>query len=259
MEKPEISNGAAVAILVAVVFAILFVINLPSGALTWEGWAGWAQAVFSVLAIVAAIEISRHQAKVAKQRELNQEVRDQIVMLESIATEVRAAWSNFLEQVGGGLPVAETSLDQSKFAIADQPFPVYRALVPRIATIENSQLRSDIVKIYSQASSLLLKLGLHNELVKEQDDLEFKLATATTLPSKASITEVENILAVHDVTAVGLSQHDTLTRQLSKAIKQITNVDGQILAAVNNLHPVVQDVLTRISEDVDKLKKTLPE
>ncbi|MNX72687.1 hypothetical protein D3C86_1040520 [compost metagenome] len=54
----------------------------------------------------------------------------------------------------------------------------------------------------------MLKLGLHNELVKEQDDLVCRLAMATTLPTCASLTDVEDILALHDVTTVGVSQHD---------------------------------------------------
>ncbi|MNL13964.1 hypothetical protein D3C87_1348880 [compost metagenome] len=64
-----------------------------------------------MLAIVAAIEIARHQIKIAKQRELDLEIREQIVMLESIATEVQGARSNFTEQVGQTLPTGGAELN----------------------------------------------------------------------------------------------------------------------------------------------------
>lgn len=256
MEKPQISNGAAVAILVAVVFAILFVTNLPSGQLSWEGWAGWAQAVFSVAAVIAAIEISRAQNRDARRRDLDQEVREQIVLLESIAVELKTSWEFFRAQISSRTSEVAPLSSGWRFTSSESSFPVYRALVPRIAIVPDQALRVSILRIYAFANAFLLKLSLHNTLVNERDELLFKMANASTRNAEASPLELDDILAAEDVLAIGLSPYEALRRRLERVKAQLKDVAQQIEEAIPFLEAEVPKITDRIADVVCSLTGT---
>ncbi|MPS76551.1 MAG: hypothetical protein E2591_00580 [Achromobacter sp.] len=253
MEKPEISNSAAVAILVAVAFAIVFVVNLPSDRLSWEGWAGLAQAVLSVGAVIAAIEISRKQNQHALRRDLEHEAREQVVLLESIAVELKTSLETFNAQISRRITDDVPLSAGWRFSSSESSFPVYRALVSRIAIVPDQALRVSILKIYSFANALLLKLSLHNTLINEQDELLFRMASASTRKAEASPIDLDDVLVVEDVLTIGLSPYEALRRQLEKVKAQLNDVSQQINDAVPYLEKEVPRITDRIASLVSSL------
>lgn len=209
--------------------------------------------MLSVSAVIAAIEISRKQNLDALRRDSDHEAREQVVLLESIAVELKSSLETFRAQISSRMTDDVPLSAGWRFSSSESSFPVYRALVPRIAIVPDQALRVSILKIYSFANALLLKLSLHNTLINEQDELLFRMACASTRKAEASPLDLDDILVVEDVLTIGLSPYEALRRQLEKVRAQLNDVSQQIKEAVPYLEEEVAKITDRIAGVVSSL------
>ncbi|MFY2030360.1 hypothetical protein ACOTDE_26975 [Achromobacter xylosoxidans] len=225
---------------------IAFAMHYPTNS---DHWAAWMQAFGSVAAIAAAIWVFRGEAELQRTRDAQHARVEQIVMLESLATEIEAVWSNFDADVGEALERSKRDPTDWTFAYSDSLFPVYQAQVPRIGLIEDDALRQKILRLYSSAKAYLLRMKLHNELSAKAEELTFRRAIAshTAVPNAAGITL--------------RSEFAEIAEKLRRTQTKLNANGRQIVDGVRSLRLEVDAVLAEIKAATSQLKEAgnLPE
>lgn len=210
----------------------------------------WVQAIGSIFAIFASAGIVFWNQKLDLIRQRERDIQNLRVMLESIKTEVKATWEDFEASIGTLGVDAKEDASECVFVYAEQSFPVYQALVPRIAMIPSPDLRMQIVRTYSKLNSFVLRLGLHTELRKKVNQLRFHLAVARTAPSGASILEMTDILSSPDVTAVGISEYEAVSREWQRTHTELSKVGALIAKSAGEIRVDISELIDRIDGEV---------
>lgn len=233
------SCGEALIGLGVISMCIAFALHYPTQS---DHWAAWMQAFGSVAAIAAAIWVFRNEAALQRQRDKEHALTEQIVMLESLATEIRTVWSNFEDAIGTALTHAKRGPVDWRFAYSDSIFPVYQAQVPRIAVIADPALRHRILFLYSSAKSYLLKMKLHNELSEKVEGLIFRRA-------------ISSDAAVQDSAGMTIrSEYAEVSARLQVTEGQLDKNGRQIVDGVEPMREEVEALLADIKEAVNQLK-----
>ncbi|TQJ97289.1 hypothetical protein [Achromobacter sp. SLBN-14] len=234
------SCGEALIGLGFIAMCIAFALHYPTNS---DHWAAWIQAFGSVAAIAAAIWVFRSEAELQRKRDTEHARVEQIVMLESLATEIEAVWANFDAAVGAALERETKGPRDWTFAYSDSLFPVYQAQVPRIGVIENDDLRQRILHLYSSAKAYLLKMKLHNELSTKEEELTFRRATA----SRSSVPS--------DAGQAISSEFDEISKKLDRTREKLNANGQQIVDGVGLLRIEVDAALAHIRTAKSKLKE----
>ncbi|MDQ2140928.1 hypothetical protein RBI14_22430 [Alcaligenaceae bacterium B3P038] len=217
-----------------------------------QGAASWFQAVFSVLAILAAVGTFYRQQSNERRRIRELEREELRVILEGIQSEVTTLWDQFDSFVGKAISESESGPVGWMIVHSDRTFPVYQALVPRIALVKNPPLRTMIFGTYAQASSLLKSFDLLNQMNERAEKLTYELSRAATAPTGASPLEIQDVLASPDLLAVGLSEYDAVSRYLQYTKDVRNRVAQQIKDDVGELRGHVEKVNSALSLELAK-------
>jgi hypothetical protein len=128
-------------------------------------WAGWVQAVGSISAILITLGLTNYQIKQQQKGELGREqeetrriclaIRDELTMLQKIFTTSANVAALLRLHPGEIFNVAVPTV------VPNERFSIYRAVLGRLTTIEDDQLRQDIIWAYETAIGQI-HAGLQN-------------------------------------------------------------------------------------------------
>lgn len=152
-----------------------------------HGWpsstvaAAWIQATGSVLAILAAFFIAQDQHRKELKRQASRR-RDEMEaiskaerveearLLQALRDEIEVRTLQFHLIVGEELEKCSTRalpFFDSYNLMAEDPFPVYRSLLPRLTLIQNKEVRQKIIRCYAAMESLVLTVMTNSEFARE--------------------------------------------------------------------------------------------
>jgi hypothetical protein len=136
--------------------------------LSKSDWSGWVQAVGSVGAILVAVGVAHHQSESQREREESKGRDDVSGLLRCLRSELEVALAQLVAGVG---PLIEATKPDSPFDITfpvpEDPFHIYNALIPKLGTIRDDNLRNQIVRAYAAGKSFILTMRFNNDLVQK--------------------------------------------------------------------------------------------
>lgn len=133
-----------------------------------EDWPGWVQAIGSVWAILVAVWVSWQQAESQRKSEEQKERSELAGLLRSLRAELDSTILYTKMRVGHHFDAHQHGRPfLFKYPISENSFPIFDALIPKLGTIQDDELRNHIVQTYSKAKGIVLTFRAHNDLVAD--------------------------------------------------------------------------------------------
>lgn len=138
-----------------------------------EVWAAWMQAVGSIAAIWAAVVVAKEQSEsLRRDRESAASTDNKRILLclqsDLAATEIYAIRNEFPKL----LDAASGTAVNIFFPIPENPFQVYNGLIPRLGTIADDELRTQLMLMYAAARGTVGTLRYNNDLLMAIKDAD---------------------------------------------------------------------------------------
>lgn len=165
-------------------------------------WPTWVQTVGSIAAVLVAIWVSVDQASQQRWRDAEHERKDVAGTLRSILSEVQASLIYMDSQVAPALRTQPGEPIRVTFAIPDQPFPIFDALIPKLGIIQSAALQTQIIQAYAYAKSLAMTAQEHAKMVDNFSGAEWALVKEGS----------KNALIERDRTRAALLSYDEMLR-----------------------------------------------
>jgi len=175
----------------SVLYAVIIVaVAFTAGGLFYglKEWASWVQAIGSVVAILVAVWVSWYQGQSQRRHDEAQRESELSGMLRSVRAELTSSLAfaenhigRRLDEVPEGQPVRYT------FPMAENPFPIFEAFIPKLGMIKEDVLRTKIVATFAAARSFVITTRYHNDMVAELDAASIRRMHDDSLESEVDL------------------------------------------------------------------------
>lgn len=138
-----------------------------------ESAPAWVQGIGSIVAILVAISVAIYQTDAQRARDKAVADGELRGLLLSLRSELLSNLSMLEVQIG---PIIRAKPPGEPFyttyPLPEDPFHVYNALLPRLATMTDDSLRDSIVNTYTLAKGFVLTVRFNNGLLAHYEGLK---------------------------------------------------------------------------------------
>lgn len=147
-----------------------FFASLEEGGWASGNAASWAQAISSVIAILAAVGIMVAQHREVKRVKQRDDARQQLRLLTSIRTEVRALYARYTAHAGKVVASAQKGqVFHHHYRFVPNQFCVFDSHVGQFGIIESDEIREMLIAGYGVFNNLVFVIEMNTDVIEALD------------------------------------------------------------------------------------------